>query len=436
MLSATLAATTAFRAPSFSVACSLSSSVSCSWPLEAHRRARHIRALDDASWRDEEDWALLDATPEFTVGEGNTASTFWTALTSSSTVLCQRSPTECAQRVELLATQQNSTFSYGQEPRVLDSWVRLPDGRFTGRLDSCTVWLTVEAEGRLKSDPRSEPGYIETIGGRVYELGEPAAGSTASALEATGRLGVVRRPQVSPQAERRSPLQEIVEAAVVPFGRAPLGGDALKLLLSFVLVGGLCFELGAARVLSEAGHPAPLAASSRGALPTPPSPPMRSYPAAERVSLTVSEQRARQALRVKADQNSLDKLRNEAKSYEPGGIKSYETRLAALEKQLETDRERGADPERIARDKDAVDNFGPRMQREVDSVRRAISNMELKLLQDEEGLVELRRVETERGPGATAVQLGVFPTSAVDPITAGTIPSVRVAGGSLPTPMR
>ena len=53
--------------------------------------------------------------------------------------------------------------------------------------------------------------------------------------------------------------------------------------------------------------------------------------------------------------------------------------------------------------------------------------MELKLRQDEEGLVELTRVEAERGAGARAVQLGVFPTSAVDAITAGTIPSVRTA---------
>ena len=113
---------------------------------------------------------------------------------------------------------------------------------------------------------------------------------------------------------------------------------------------------------------------------------------------------------------------------EPGGIKSYDTRIAVLQKRLAADQERASEvgQERIARDKDAIDNFGPRMQREVDNVRRAISNMELQLQQDEEGLAELSRVEKERGPGATAVQLGVFPSSAVDPITARTIPSVRI----------
>ena len=205
---------------------------------------------------------------------------------------------------------------------------------------------------------------------------------------------MVRRLQLSPQAERSVPL-----------------------LLSFVLVGGLCFELGASGVLS-AGRPAP---------PPPPPPPMRSYPAAERVSLTVSEQKARQALRVAADQKALDELRSEAKTYEPGGVKSYEKRLAVLQKRLETDQVLGATDQVLARDRDAVENFGERSQRERESVARKIASMELKLRQDEEGLVELTRVEAERGAGARAVQLGVFPTSAVDAITAGTIPSVRTA---------
>jgi len=190
----------------------------------------------------------------------------------------------------------------------------------------------------------------------------------------------------------------------------------LSLVCNIVLVGGLWFELGASGLLSEAEVSAP----------TPSPPPMRAYPAAERVSLTVSEQRARQVLRVVADQKSLDELRREAKSYELGGEKSYEKRLAVLQKRLEADQEKRQEllDSRIARDKDAVENFGARMQRERESVARKISNMELKLRQDEEGLVELTRVEAERGAGATAVQLGIFPTSAVDPVTA---PSARTA---------
>jgi hypothetical protein len=70
---------------------------------------------------------------------------------------------------------------------------------------------------------------------------------------------------------------------------------------------------------------------------------------------------------------------------------------------------------RIAREQAALDDFDARVQRERESVARRLSSMELKLRQDEEGLVELTRVEVERGPGATAVQLGVFPASGLAP---------------------
>lgn len=270
--------------------------------------------------------------------------------------------------------------------------------------------MNVEMEGRLASDPRSGPGYIETVGGRILELGEqapePAIGTAigTAALEEAGGMsgeqleqggilkGVVRRLQLSPQAE-----------------------GAVPVLLGFLLVGSLCFELGAYGVLSD-NH----------ASPPPPPMPTRAYPAAERVSLTVSEQKARQALRVSADQKKLDELRSEARSYEPGGVKSYEKRLAVLQKRLETDQEL-----RIARDKDAVANFDARAQRERDMVAQKIANMELRLRQDEEGLVELTRSEVERGAGSAAVQLGVFPSSAVDTITARTIPSGVVAAPTL-----
>ena len=53
--------------------------------------------------------------------------------------------------------------------------------------------------------------------------------------------------------------------------------------------------------------------------PTAAGAPAQSDGAAERVSLTVSEQRARQALRVAVDRQKLKALRAEAGSYTPGG---------------------------------------------------------------------------------------------------------------------
>ena len=251
------------------------------------------------SWNDEEDWAILDAAPDFSVGVGtNSVSTFWTALAASSAVLCQRSAAECEQRAAELAERQNMTLSIGPEPRVLDAWEKLPDGRITGRLDGRTIWLTVALEGRLPSDPRSGPGYIEALGGAVYELGAPAtadaaretapavaAGSSAAIGDEWQRWGVlkgvVRSLQLSPQAEAAVPV-----------------------LMSFALVGGLGYLVGSqaevGALLGQGAAPATMA-SAKTLAPSPPSPPplvslpgARTYPSAERVSLTVSEQRARQ----------------------------------------------------------------------------------------------------------------------------------------------
>lgn len=119
------------------------------------------------SWAPQEDWALQDRAPQFTVGRGGSQATFWSALTASTPELAGRTPEECERRLrELGAT------AVGRQPRVLEDWSRLGDGRYTGHLDgdSSTVWLTVACEGRLASDPRTEPGYIEAAGGTIYEL--------------------------------------------------------------------------------------------------------------------------------------------------------------------------------------------------------------------------------------------------------------------------
>ena len=323
------------------------------------------------------------------------ASTFWTAMVSSSAALCERSPSECAQRVQDLVAN-NATFDFGREPKVLESWSRLSDGRITGRLDSRTVWVTVEAEGRLASDPREGPGYIESLGGRIYELGEPATGPvstlpTAAArpsggdeLERWGILkGVVRRLQLSPQAEAAVPV-----------------------LLSFALVGGVGFELGQQNILLNTEPPALEAPAPQYA----PAPQVtQSRPAAERASLTVSEQRARQELRVLADETALEELKREAQRVNDPDM--YSTRLEALKKRVVADQEG-----RLARDQAAVDGFDARVQRERDSIARRTASMELRLRQDKEGVAELTRVESERGADARAVQLGVFPAaSGLDP---------------------
>ena len=83
----------------------------------------------------------------------------------------------------LQALHQPVTVRNPVQPALLEAWERLDDGRYAGSADGRPVWLTVSLEGRLPSDPREAPGYIEALGGRIYELGAPgAAGQRGAGL--------------------------------------------------------------------------------------------------------------------------------------------------------------------------------------------------------------------------------------------------------------
>lgn len=270
-----------------------------------YRRAAPMLSADaeDDAWSDEEDWAIIDTASDFTVGEGTrSVATFWTALAASNAALCLRTAGECEQRAAELVAKQNVTLALGPEPRVLDAWIRQPDGRMTGRIDGRTIWLTVALEGRLQSDPRSDAGYIEAVGGAVYELGASAdagaaardvsiapaasAPSPGGGFEEFGILrGVVRSLQLSPQAEASVPV-----------------------LMSFALVGALGYLAGSQPNLAAllGAGPSTVAVQNVAQTPAPPPQPAlsqaRGYASAERVSLTVSEQRARQQCVPACDQ--------------------------------------------------------------------------------------------------------------------------------------
>jgi len=162
----------------------------------ARSRSTRLTCSADTPWSADEDWALADGLAGFTAGRGDdNAATFWTALAASSAVLGRRSGDECYERTCLLAQEQNLTQAFGPEPQVLESWSRLPDGRFTGTVDGRSVWLTVEAEARLASDPRiSQPTFVETLAGRVYELGRPDPSAAAAAAAATAAAAAAAVP--------------------------------------------------------------------------------------------------------------------------------------------------------------------------------------------------------------------------------------------------
>lgn len=270
-------------------------------------RAIHVRAggcamcAERPPWRAEEDWALLDEAPSFTAGESANAVTFWTALAASNAALAQRTAVECERRMTELAAQQRAPSSFGGEPRKLDSWERLADGRYTGTYGGRTVWLTVEAEGRLASDPRPGAGYVESLGGVIYELGTAAADSGAAPRLA--EAGVEDGGAGVAWAERWNPLRagadQIERSRFSPLATAAgVRAMALAAAVSTVGVGAAGFFLGAQSVPPP---PAPrvtavmyrnlpaggvgnfgLAGTSGG------------YGGAEQAGLTISEQKARQ----------------------------------------------------------------------------------------------------------------------------------------------
>ena len=112
------------------------------------------------------------------------------------------------------------------------------------------------------------------------------------------------------------------------------------------------------------------------------------------MSLTVSEQRARQALRVAVDQQKLEALRAEAGSYAPGRVKSFERRAAELRRHPpSTDREQ------------ALADLDTGVREERERVARRISAAEFRRRRDGQGLADLILVEGERGAGAQHVGL-------------------------------
>jgi len=194
------------------------------------------------SWSLEHDWALMDQVPKFTVGEDSQIRTFWTQLAASTPIFADKDPDELYQRCQQLSEeekQQNHNnneeaemtkggndddddtssplilsslspprpLSFGPSPPLLQNWhiekkEQSPLTEVIGQTgDGRTIWLQYHCLGRLQGDPLSTKfaaaaqqqssslpgGFIESIGGRVYELGQPqttrmiASKSTAAA---------------------------------------------------------------------------------------------------------------------------------------------------------------------------------------------------------------------------------------------------------------
>ena len=289
----------------------------------------------DSGWCDAEDWALLDSTPSFTVGRDKHVVTFWQAMAASTPELSVRSAAECERRwTELTSCGATASIAVGQQPAVLEEWSRLPDGRVSGRLsgEASAVWLTVAMEGRLASDPRDGPGYIEAIGGRIYELARPSVASSAALAPPSAPDGVSAASALA----------------------ASLGG-ALTMRLPYAAVGVLLAgAIGFGAGTSVAPPPPPLP-------PPPPqitkvviaqqAPPSSTRAAPAKTPLTIREQRERAALRVDSDKARLQVLQQRIKEDEQ-----------VLSEYRRVERQQGGDADAVRLDSRLIfpDQLGPK----------------------------------------------------------------------------
>ena len=120
-----------------------------------------------SEWQIQEEWALVDDVPRFTVGHGEHRVTFWNAL-SNTPVLRQRTPEELRARAESLVEH-----AVGREPKVLRSARRQADGSWAGTIDGHHMILHAVSEGRSASGA----GFVESLTGEIFEV-EPELSSS------------------------------------------------------------------------------------------------------------------------------------------------------------------------------------------------------------------------------------------------------------------
>ena len=159
-------------------------------------------------WTMEEDWALVDNLPLFTVSSTIETRTFWTQLWSANPIIFStKGPEDLYKRAielkkerDLREEQQkveskkfeNDHLIFGASPPVLENWKIDPDAKenmVVGQVTTKdnpgkrTVWFHYHVIGRLQGDPFVDNssltaslfpgGFIEAVGGRIYELGQP-----------------------------------------------------------------------------------------------------------------------------------------------------------------------------------------------------------------------------------------------------------------------
>jgi len=150
-----------------------------------HQQVEVRECEGESQWTMGEDWAIIDQVPRYTVGTSTQSRTFWSQMTLSTADICNRSWFDVRERYQYLREKNNNTLSpSGPSPPILeDWWIDISKSMIGGKLEEGpVVWFSFQSIGRLTDDPISDVsenmcagGFVEAMGGRVFELGTRSA---------------------------------------------------------------------------------------------------------------------------------------------------------------------------------------------------------------------------------------------------------------------
>lgn len=267
---------------------------------------------ESEAWSLKEDWALMDNLPKFTVSSSTETRTFWTQLWSENAIyFSTKQPEDLYKRVQELDSQQmklqsdkkgrkdetTRSLTFGPSPPVLENW-KLEGGesnRVVGQIGTNdsgqrTIWFHYHVIGRLEGGPFADTssgavslfpgGYIEAVGGRIYELGQPML------LEDWGvdNLNAVKSIHQEHSAQKSTTESSIFSKWWIPGSTAAISA----LVSSTILSACIGYGAGLAIISDSSHHPAT----------TPPTPTMLTVesvlagPASQSSSLSAGSRRS------------------------------------------------------------------------------------------------------------------------------------------------
>ena len=157
-----------------------------------NRNSRRATSQND-NWTLDLEWSLIDAVPKFTVGSSKERRTFWTQLLLSTPELSSSFETieDLQYRYTKLMDADSSLARPGDSPPVLQEWEVTSLNHITGIYEGRRVSFQSQLIGQLLSNNDATSavcgpvagGFVEAVGGRIYELGQQSVAPTIKTVE-------------------------------------------------------------------------------------------------------------------------------------------------------------------------------------------------------------------------------------------------------------